>query len=375
MPRIVLLTPTLDASGAEKQLTLLATRLPGAGFEPHVVTLPRGGPYERTLAEAGVPVTHLGKKYRVDPWAFGRLRGLLRELRPDVLHTWMFTANGYGRLAATKGGPKVVVSERCVDSWKGRLRRGLDRALIGRTDLLVGNSRPVADFYEQLGYDGAKVRVVPNAVEAPDDASRTVEAKAAVRAELGLGDGPVIGTFGRLAAQKRVDELLWAMHLLKQVDPRVTLLVVGDGPERARLERLAAGWEVTPHSRFLGHVDDAARLWPACDVAWLASGFEGMSNSLMEAMAAGLPVVASDIPANRELVEEGVTGRIVPLGDSVAFTKTTRRLLEDPAAAAALGTAARARMRARYGVDAMAAAYAEIYREVLGGAQKPIATG
>ena len=167
--KLVLLIPTLDRSGAEKQFTLLATRLPRDEFDVHAVTLTRTGPYESVLREAGVRLTTLNKRLRIDPVALWRLKSLLDAERPDVLHSWIFAANAYGRLVA--GGrprPKVIVSERCVDSWKSGWQLWLDRKQIGRTTRLVGNSASVADFYRRLGVPSEKITVIPNGVDIPD---------------------------------------------------------------------------------------------------------------------------------------------------------------------------------------------------------------
>ncbi len=361
MIRVLLLIPTLDASGAEKQFALLAAGLPRERFEVQVAVLTRTGPYEAAIRAAGVPVTVLGKRFKADPIVFFRLRSLVRRFRPHVLHTWLFAANAYGRLAAGRHGPKVVVSERCVDSWKSRWQLRLDRRLVGRTAALVANSASVSEFYREAGVPADLIRVIPNGIAPP----REVADRAGVRAELGLpADAKLVISVGRLAVQKRIDVLVWATQLLRQLSDNVYHVVVGDGPQRQYLEDLAKHFTCDDVTRFVGHRADAARLLAAADVFWLASDFEGQSNSLMEAMAAGLPAIASDIPANRELVDEGRTGLLVRPGDSVAFAQCADRLLADRDAAARLGTAAREAMAERHSVAAMVAAYAGLYQEL-----------
>jgi glycosyltransferase involved in cell wall biosynthesis len=387
--RIAYVIPTLDRSGAEKQLSLLATHLPRDEFDPHVIALTRGGPYGDVLRAANVPVTLLGKRLRFDPFSWWRLRRVLRELRPDVVHSWLFAANSYARLAARRrsevGGqrsevglnyadlrpptsdlrsPKVIVSERCVDSWKSGWQLALDRRLIPRTDRLIANSTPVADFYRHVGYPPERISVIPNAVEPPPPPTFTREQ---LLAQLDLPpDAQLVAHVGRLAKQKRIDDLLWSAQVLRQADPRVYLLVVGDGPERDRLIHYARQVEVTEHVRFLGHRDDAASLMHLIDVFWLGSDFEGMSNSLMEAMACGRPVVVTDIPPNRELVTHGEHGYVVPIGDSTAFAQFTLKLLNEPDLAAAMGQAARRRMADEFSLDRMVQSHVALYRSILG---------
>jgi len=359
-----LLIPTLVQSGAEKQLVLLATGLPRDEFDVHVTCLTSGGPYEETLREAGIPVTILGKRFQFDPLAFFRLRRHLRERNPDILHTWLFAANSYGRMAVSRGtNTRVIVSERCVDTWKSWQLR-VDRWLVDRTDSLVGNSQAVVDFYKPLGYPESKLRVIPNGVETPPLPSQS---RAAFIADLGLPqDAKIAMVVGRLAAQKRVTDLLWSMQLLRQADPRAYLVIVGDGPLRASLEQYAREVEVISHVRFLGHRPDASSLLYHADIVWLGSEFEGMSNSLMEAMACARPIVATAIPPNQELIQHGVQGELVNLGDSAGFAQYSLKLLKDNALATQLGAAARQRVETELSVARMIERHVNLYREVLG---------
>lgn len=364
MLNLSLLIPTLDRSGAEKQLTLLATHLPRDEFHASVLTLDRAGPYADVLREAGIGVTLLGKRGKFDPRVFGRLRAHLVGSRCDILHTWLFAASAYGRLLRRPpDGLKVVVSERCVDSWKQGWQLWLDRRLIRRTDRLIANSDSVADFYAGIGYPRNRMSVIPNAVVPP--APPRLSRAALLEQQQMPADARLVCYVGRLALQKRVDDLLWAAQLLRQAEPRAHLLIAGDGPERFRLEQHARDVECRRHVRFLGHRDDAADVMQCCDVFWLGSSFEGMSNSLMEAMACGLPVVATDIPPNRELVSHGRHGYLVPVGDGAAFAQYTVRLFEQPALAQALGAAGRARIERDFTIQNMVDRHINVYRQLI----------
>jgi glycosyltransferase involved in cell wall biosynthesis len=367
--KLLLLIPTLDRSGAEKQFTLLATGLPKDEFDVHVVALTRGGPYEKVLREAGIPVTILNKRMRCDPLAWWQLRSEIRDFDPDIVHSWLFAANAYGRTAAGKSPEtKLVISERCVDSWKSGWQLKVDRWLAARTSCLVANSQAVAEFYREQEFPPERMLVIPNGVEIPpEEGHGSKDERDRLLAEFDLPAGAkLVGFIGRLAKQKRVDDLLWAMQLLKQLTPNVYLLVIGDGPERDTLRQRAIDVDCEKVVRFADHREDTARILSQLQVVWLASDFEGMSNSLMEAMAASVPVVASDIAPNRELIVDGETGHLVPVGDTAGFAGLTDRLLEDRDKLHAMGEAGRERMQQEFSVETMVQSHVDLYRDLVG---------
>jgi glycosyltransferase involved in cell wall biosynthesis len=362
--RILQIIPTLDRSGAEKQLTLLATGLPAHEFEVHVCALTRGGPLADDLQKHGVPLTVIGKQWKLDPAAFWRLKRHVRSLRPDLVQTWLFAANSYGRAAALSAGVRrIVASERCADPWKTWHELAIDRWLARRTDRIIVNSPGVRDFYLRHGLPEEKFSIVPNAIL---PAVATGISRGQLLSELGLREGTrIVGAVGRLWPQKRIKDLIWATDLLQVIRDDVHLLVIGDGPQRARLERFARQCRVDERVHFLGHRGDVPRMLPHFDALWLASDYEGLPNVIMEAMAAAVPVVATDIPGNRDLVVPGETGFLVRVGDRAGFARFTNKLLDDAGLAQRLGEAGRQRMLDEFSLERMISRYAELYREVL----------
>jgi len=368
--RILYVVPTLDQSGAEKQLTLLATGLAAEGHETQVVALNRGGFFEEQLKAAGIPVTVLNKRLRVDPVTHGRLRQVIRRFRPDIVHSWLFSANTHVRMLHSRRSPwKCVVAERCVDSWKASWQLFLDRRLKTSMDAMVVNSESVAEFYRDLGVSDSRIRVIRNGVARADSTPADDSSRSEWRKKFAIPEGAfVVGSIGRLARQKRLESLLWALHLANMAETDVHGVFAGVGPEWEHLLELSEKYDITHCSKFLGHQENSDEFLAGIDAFWLGSEFEGQSNSLMEAMAAGLPVIVSDIPANLELVTHDETGIVVPLGDSAAFATAVRELKSNPELAARLGAAARKKMLDEFSVQAMIDQHRSLYDDLLAGA-------
>jgi glycosyltransferase involved in cell wall biosynthesis len=364
--RVLQIIPTLVRGGAEKQMALLARGLPPDEFDVHVAVLTHTGPLEASLQEANIPVTQIGKRWKIDPFAYARLKSEIRRLQPDIVHTWLFAANSYGRRAAFSAGVKhIIAGERCVDPWKGRMNLWIDRALAKRTERIVTNSSGVKDFYVERGIAADKFTIIPNGIAPAAPAETT--SREQLLAELGLSAAArLVGTVGRLWPQKRVSELIWATKLIQDIRAEVHLLIIGDGPQRWRLERFREQVATGDRVHFLGERSDVARILPHLECFWLASGYEGQSNAIMEAMAAGLPVIATDIPGNRDLVVPEETGYLVRVTDAPAFSRWTNVLLDDPDLRQRLGRAGRERMLREFTLEQMIARHAQLYRDLAG---------
>jgi glycosyltransferase involved in cell wall biosynthesis len=363
MLNVLQLIPTLDRSGAEKQMVLLARGLPRDRFRVEVAALTRLGPLEDELTQAGVPVTSFGKRFKIDPLAFFRLVGFVKERRFDVVQTWIFAANTYGRLAALRARvPVIVAAEMAVDLWKRPGHLKIDRWLAQRTDRVVGNSNAVVDFYRRAGVPKDQLTMIYSGIA---DAETQPSDRAEVRAELGLAtDAPLLIYTGRLAAQKGVDDLIKAIDLLQHVKPGLRALIVGDGPLRSHLEDIVHAYQLDTMVRFLGHRNDVPKLLAAADLLVLPSLYEGLPNVVLEAMQLSKPVVATAAPGTTELVIDGETGRLVPMQNPPALAEAIRNVLEDPALARRLGEAGRARVETQFRAATMIARFSELYEQL-----------
>ncbi len=363
MIRIAYVIPTLDQSGAERQLSLLATSLPREKYAIRVIALQRGGPYLKVLQDAGIDVRVLGKRFRFDPLTWFRLRQELRSFQPHIVQSFLFAANSYVRLpGVTPSKTMIVVSERCVDSWKSGWQLNVDRRQIPQTHAMTANSQSVADFYVGVGVPRDLITVIPNALPTAVPSCSTQQA----REILGLKEEHrVVGFVGRLAPQKRLHDVVWAFQLCHQLVDDARLVLIGDGPERDPLSELATSFGCRDRIVFAGHREDATSLMMAFNAFVLGSEFEGMSNSLMEAMSIGLPCIASDIAPNRELITDDVTGLLFPTGKSPDLAKLCSKVLSDADLASRLGQAARHHIATRHTVEQAVAAHEALYGQLL----------
>jgi glycosyltransferase involved in cell wall biosynthesis len=316
------------------------------------------------LRPAGIEPTFLEKRWTFDLQVYWNLKRLVDRLRPDIIHAWQGVGNAYGLAAATAGGVRrFIAGYRTMEPVTSSLRIRLERAIGRRSAGLVANSRGVKDFYVQNGLPEEKFQIIPNAVEMPPAANFT---RRQILDELGLPEeSRLIGMVGRLLPHKRVKDAIWAADLLKVVRKDVHLLIFGDGPHYNRLRMFRDQVRIADRVHFLGARSDVQRFYPHFDLLWSTSAYEGQSNAILEAMAAGVPVVASDIPGTRDLVIPQETGLLAAVGDRAGFAREAHRLLEDAELARRLGEAGRERVRQEFTVEKMVGSYVEMYQGLL----------
>jgi phosphatidyl-myo-inositol alpha-mannosyltransferase len=298
----------------------------------------------------------------LSPLTVRRTVAALRDLDPEVIHVHEPLVPWAG-FAAVRAGVAPVVGT--FHAWSTadrayRLARPLGRALLRRLDAAIAVSDAAAGYHAgALGVPASRFTIVPNGV----DVARFADA--APLPELREGDGPVLLFVGRLEKRKGLEPLLRAFTLLKAERPDARLVVVGDGPEGERCRNLLPG-RLRADVRFLGRVgqDDLPRCYASCDVyVSPALGGESFGIVLLEAMAAGVPIVASDLPGYRSVATDGAQGRLVPPGDPAALATTIGALLDNASLRAAMAAEGRRTVR-RYDWSVVADRLRAVYLDV-----------
>ena len=363
--RICQLITELRPAGAERCVYELACRLDRSLFDVQVAAL-RGGQVADMLRDAGVKVFVLGVRGKWDLPKLPALARLLRSERIDLLHTHLFHADLAGRAAAWLACvPRLVHT---VHVAEGRFRPwqfAFARLLAGSCDRIVCVSQAVWNLHaRKSGLPSARYTVIPNGIDA-DAFSRDDEARRRLRSEWNVADDEVLFAFvGRLDRQKGIDTLLEAMGLLGRRGELIRLVVAGDGPKRKLLSKFIAGREGTGCVRALGFVDDVPGVLSAADAMVMPSRWEGLPLASVEAMAAGLPVLATRTAGLEEVVADGETGILVEPDDPPALAEVMVHLAGDVALRMRLGSAGRRRVVERFNIDANVAAHELLYAEV-----------
>jgi glycosyltransferase involved in cell wall biosynthesis len=374
--RIVHIITGLPTGGTQSMLLRLLSRMDPDVWNPTVISLRDKGVIGDKLEAAGVPVRALGmREHPADLGAVARLARWLRELRPAIVQTWLYHADLFGGLAARWAGGFPVIwnirqstldphIDRSRTIWIARLCARLSRRLPKR---IICCSETARRVHADLGYDADRMVVIPNGFDV-DAFQPDLFARTSVRRELDLApDTLLIGHVARFHPAKDHENLVEAARLLGEPRPGVHFLLCGEGVDE-RNEALR-GWldrsGIRNRFHLLGPRADIERILASLDIASLSSAEEGFPNVIGEAMACGVPCVATDVGECAEIV--GNTGRVIPRRAPGALAGAWRQLIEaGPDARRGLGTEARARIEARFALPSMVTSYGALYKQVAG---------
>jgi glycosyltransferase involved in cell wall biosynthesis len=364
--RVLHIITNLGIGGAERLVVSAARGLPLDRFESVICCLTGRGPLAREVEADGVTV-HCVNAYPglSNPLAFTRLVSIIGSVQPTIVHTHLQAPNLYGRLAACLVRvPIVIATEHNVYTGKARRYIAVERMLARLTSALVAVSSEVQQFLgRQLRLPLARIQVIRNGVAAPQP---TTEGVAALTARIGAVPTQLrLATIASLTSKKGHDVLLRALALLAGRGLCVAAVFAGDGPERARLELIAADLKLRDSVHFLGAVSNPADVLAAADVFVLPSLVEGLPLALLEAMRAGKPIVATSVGGVPEAVTSGINGLLVAPADDLALADAIATLAASPQQRAELGDQARARADRDFTEERYLGELASLYAELL----------
>jgi glycosyltransferase involved in cell wall biosynthesis len=355
----------LPVGGVENQLLMILKNYDGRKLFPLVCSLSDKGEIGREIEDSGIEVISLNKlKHRFDWTIVKDIYNLIKTKNVKIVRTHQYHANLYGRLAAWLAHvPCIIASVHNVYTIDKKIHRRIINKFLARfTDKVVAVSNAVKK--EVVKYDGLteeKVIVIYNGIDINRFLNTTGNL---IRSELGLSqEVPIIGTIGRLTPQKGQKYLLEAVSRLKEKFPQIVLLVAGDGPLRDELKNYATSLGIMENAIFLGTRRDIPSILSAVDIFVLSSVWEGLSNALIEAMAACKPIIATDIPPNREILEK--VGILIPPENSDAIADSIEFLLHNKTLADNLCTAAKERALSSFNIKTTVKQYTDLFEDIM----------
>jgi len=351
---------TLSVGGAERTLVDLANGLDPDQFDVTIWTIVEPGPLAADI-EDHVTVRSLEATSKADVFPVLRFISALYRHRPDILQSFLFYDNTLATLAGIFSPETAVITGvRSVPNDPSMTRSLVRRVTHRLADHIVSNSEAGADFIVEHSVDPDRVSVVRNGrdLEAYRNGTATPELRDSFEIP---SEAPVVGTVGRLIERKGHYDLLEAWSVVLDRYPDAHLLIVGDGPEREELEARTRELGVVETVHLPGTRDDIPDLLDLMDVFAFPSHFEGLPGALLEAMAAGLPIVTTPIDGNSELVTDGESGVYVPVSDPESLAAAIRTLLSDRQLARRLGTSASNAAQTQFSLEKMTSGFETVY--------------
>ena len=378
--RVMYLIDSLGHGGAEHSLVRYLEALPRAGVDPVVVVVQErdGNPLTPAISALGIPIETLHIDRLRRRGALARVGEAIDRTAPDLVHTQLEFSNILGTIAARRRGIPSVATLHTIDRprrWsRDALRfRLMARMLTTRASRVIAVSRSAAEhFAGRSGAGRLLVTTLHNGVDLDRFSRLHPGAAGALRTALGLpADARIVVTVAVLRPPKGIADLIAALPAVLASVPDTHLVLVGDGPARSDLEHTAATTGVAGRVHFLGHRVDVAEVLAGSDVFVLPSHTEALPTVLIEAMASGLPVVATEVGGIPEMVERGGSALLVPAHHPELLAEAVTRVLTSPLQATAMGTAGRRIARTRFDLRRQVPALVDEYRRIVAGEGHP----
>jgi glycosyltransferase involved in cell wall biosynthesis len=363
--KVLLASPSMRIGGAERVITMLASGLVKRGHEVALVAPPGERDEDlRDVPHIRLPLDDHGRTALGAVRATAQMSRAIGRIQPDLVHAQNVKCAAIGRaatVAARPGRPRPVLA-----SFHGVLPAEYHRSalLLRLVDHVACVSSAVLEQIVTAGLPRSRVSLVRNAVEIPPplDPARRAE----LDRDLGLAGAPVVAIVGRLVSQKAHDRFVVAAKLVARARPAVRFLVVGDGPRKAEIESLVEAGGLADRVHFTGRRLDAREIIARAQLLVFSSDWEGLSIAALEALAAGTPVLSTDVEGMRELLADGA-GAIVPLDDGTLLGERLLTLLDDEPERLTMGRAGRELIRRNFSLDEMIDAYVRLYERLARG--------
>jgi len=370
MPHIFYVIDSFAVGGAQTQLLQLLQGLDKRENTIAVCPIWPLADLEPAFRATGVEIVPIHKRFPLDFSEAFRLGVAIRKFSPHIVHTWLFTGSLWGRLGAwLAGSPVVIASERTfvTENYHPPFVDMISKTFTRFTDAVTVNSTFGAAFLVKKGYPIQKIHKIFNGVDTsrfhpPDSA----ECRTAIRRELGCyGASIAVGMVGRLVPQKNQKILIAAMSRLIASGLDIHLILIGDGPDRQQLVETVRDMKLEDRVHLTGQRTDIPEVLSALDIFALSSRWEGMPNVVLEAMATGLPVVATDVAGISDLVCEGQSGYIVPVDDPEKMAQALKMVAESSERRRSFGRYARTRCEQEFSLKKMVDSTLNLYSGLL----------
>jgi len=367
---VLRIIPSLEMGGVERTLTSILPRLDKKKYKVYLCCLFKRDKLADTMESLNIPIIKFKMRARLDfdgKYIIGilRLAYLMKKMQIDIVHTHLYRANIAGRIAAKLAGvPVIIANEHNIDSWKKFPQKLNDRVLVEITNKIIAVSNAVKDFYiNKIGIPEDKITTIYNGVDIPKFQTHVDINKK--KKEFGIKSSEkVITIIGRLHQQKGHCYFLKAAQIIVKKKPNVKFLIVGDGPLGSQLRDMSNDLKISKNVIFTGLRNDIPQILAMSDISVLTSLREGFSITVLESMAAGKPVIATNVGGNSEIIEHGKTGFIIQPKSPEDMALYSLNLINNQELAKRMGQEAEKRVLT-FSIDRMVRKTEDLYKDLL----------